>query len=268
MVKRLPAMRETQVRSLNQEDPLEEGVATHPSTLAWRIPWTGKPSGRQSMGLQRVRHDGASNTPAGDITRALASPADHSLLSREGPGVLTPRPSGTWPHLPAEQQGACVPSLVGELSLCKTHDTVKKQTKRSNSPGKWTVIWSSEHPIVDQHFKWKWSRSVVSDSLPSPWTVASQAPPSMGFSRQEYRSGLPFPSPRDLPNPGIEPGSPTFQADALTSEPPGKPFTKQEKNSTLLPRNKYLVIVYMLLKYQELSSVNMKYNSNSKNSVY
>ena len=89
----------------------------------------------------------------------------------------------------------------------------------------------------------------------------------MEFSRQEYRSGLPFPSPRDLPNPGIEPGSPTFQADALTSEPPGKPFTKQEKNSTLLPRNKYLVIVYMLLKYQELSSVNMKYNSNSKNSV-
>ena len=44
----------------------------------------------------------------------------------------------------------------------------------------------------------------------------------MGFSRQEYWSGLPFPSPGDLPNPGIEPGSPTLQADALTSEPPGK----------------------------------------------
>ena len=46
--------------------------------------------------------------------------------------------------------------------------------------------------------------------------------PSMGFSRQEYWSGLPFPSPGDLPNPGIEPWSPAFQADALTSEPPGK----------------------------------------------
>ena len=57
----------------------------------------------------------------------------------------------------------------------------------------------------------------------TPWTVAYQAPPSMGFSRQEYWSGLPFPSPGDLPNPGIEPGSPAFQADALTSEPPGKP---------------------------------------------
>ena len=45
----------------------------------------------------------------------------------------------------------------------------------------------------------------------------------MGFSRQEYWSGLPFPSPGDLPNPWIEPGSPTLQADALTSEPPGKP---------------------------------------------
>ena len=51
-----------------------------------------------------------------------------------------------------------------------------------------------------------------------PWTVAHQAPPSMGFSRQEYWSGLPFPSPGDLPDPGIEPRSPAFQADALTSE--------------------------------------------------
>ena len=53
----------------------------------------------------------------------------------------------------------------------------------------------------------------------TPWTVAHQAPPSMGFSRQEYWSGLPFPSPGDLPDPGIEPRSPTSQADALTSEP-------------------------------------------------
>ena len=57
----------------------------------------------------------------------------------------------------------------------------------------------------------------------TPWTVAYQAPPSMGFSRQEYWSGLPFPSPGDLPNPGIKPRSPSLEADALTSEPPGKP---------------------------------------------
>ena len=54
------------------------------------------------------------------------------------------------------------------------------------------------------------------------WTVAYQAPPSMGFSRQEYWSGLPFPSPGDPPNPGIEPRSPRLQADTLPSEPPGK----------------------------------------------
>ena len=53
-----------------------------------------------------------------------------------------------------------------------------------------------------------------------PVTVARQAPLSMGFSRQEYWSGLLFPSPGDLPDPGIEPGSPTLQADALPSEPP------------------------------------------------
>ena len=51
-----------------------------------------------------------------------------------------------------------------------------------------------------------------------PWTVAYQAPLSMGFSRQEYWSGLPFPSPGDLPDPGIEPRSPALPADALTSE--------------------------------------------------
>ena len=53
------------------------------------------------------------------------------------------------------------------------------------------------------------------------WTVAHQAPPSMEFSRQEYWSGLPFPSPEDFPNQRIEPGSPALQGDTLPSEPPG-----------------------------------------------
>ena len=55
------------------------------------------------------------------------------------------------------------------------------------------------------------------------WTVACQASLSMGFFRQEYWSGLPLPSPGALPDPGIKPRSPTLQADALPSEPPGKP---------------------------------------------
>ena len=57
MVKNLPAMQETWVPSLGREDPLEEGMATHASLLAWRIPWTQEPGGVQSMGSQSVGHD-------------------------------------------------------------------------------------------------------------------------------------------------------------------------------------------------------------------
>ena len=57
MVKNLPAMQETWVQSLGQEDPLEKEIATHSSILAWRIPWTEEPGGLQSVGSQRVRHD-------------------------------------------------------------------------------------------------------------------------------------------------------------------------------------------------------------------
>ena len=63
----------------------------------------------------------------------------------------------------------------------------------------------------------------MSDSFATLWTVAHQASLSIGFPRQEYWSGLPFPSPGHLPGPGIEPGSLTLQADSLVSEPPGKP---------------------------------------------
>ena len=57
MVKNLPTVQEIQVQSLGQEDPLEKGMATHSSTLAWRIPWTEEPGGLQSMGSQRVGHN-------------------------------------------------------------------------------------------------------------------------------------------------------------------------------------------------------------------
>ena len=61
-------------------------------------------------------------------------------------------------------------------------------------------------------------------TLATPWTVACQVLLSMGFSRQEYWSGLPFPSPGDLPDPGIEPRSPALQADSLPTELRGKPI--------------------------------------------
>ena len=64
----------------------------------------------------------------------------------------------------------------------------------------------------------------------APWTVAYQAPPSMGFSRQEYWSRVPFPSTGDLPNPGIEPGSPAWQADSLAT---WEALPKSEHHQTL-----------------------------------
>ena len=69
------------------------------------------------------------------------------------------------------------------------------------------------------------SHYVVSNSFATPWTVAHQAPLSMGFPRQEYWSGLPFPSPRDLPDSGIKPTSPALADGFFTPEPPGKSST-------------------------------------------
>ena len=65
----------------------------------------------------------------------------------------------------------------------------------------------------------------------TPWTTAYQAPLSMGFSRQEYWSGLPFPSPGDLPDPGIEPGSPALQADAYRLSHQGSPYSSKVKTN-------------------------------------
>ena len=107
--------------------------------------------------------------------------------------------------------------------------------------GKWYVVKKTEDlpcltlhvPVLRIHGPLKHRKenvschcSIMSDSLWPLWTVAYQAPPSMGFSRQGYWSGLPFHSPGDLPDPGIEPESPTLQADALPSKLPGKPPRK------------------------------------------
>ena len=80
-------------------------------------------------------------------------------------------------------------------------------------------------------FKKNESESEVAQSCPTlcdPMDIAHQVPPSMGFSRQEYWSGLPFPFPGDHPNPGSEPMSPALWADALLSEPPGNPLKKKK----------------------------------------
>ena len=101
----------------------------------------------------------------------------------------------------------------------------------------------------------------------TPWTVAYQTSLPMGFSRQEYWSGLPFPSPGALPDPGIEPRSPALQADTLSSEPPGKTSLKHNarKIFTETIRGKDQENIYqnntvieILVKYKKKSLVRRK----------
>ena len=97
--------------------------------------------------------------------------------------------------------------------------TVQRVTKSQ----RWVNSWAWAQYYMCMYWseaKWKSLSRVW--LFVTPWMVAYQAPLSTGFSRQEYWSGLPFPSPGDLPNPGIEPVSPALQTDTLLSEPPGK----------------------------------------------
>ena len=101
----------------------------------------------------------------------------------------------------------------------------------------WSVLVTTLFLTVSSHGRMRrrqkafWSLGgggVVTKScltLATPWTIACQAPLSVGYSRQEYWSGLPFPSPGDLPNPGIEPRPPALQADSLPPELQGKPWS-------------------------------------------
>ena len=97
--------------------------------------------------------------------------------------------------------------------------------QKNNSIKNWTED-------LNRHFSRSEVKSLSRVQLfATPWIVAYQAPLSLGFSRQEYWSGLPFPSPGDLPDPGIEAGSPALEAYALTSEPPGKPLFLQRSHT-------------------------------------
>ena len=109
------------------------------------------------------------------------------------------------------------------ISFSRGSSWPRNRTRVSWIAGRWFTKWAMR--------KWKWKKETeVAQSCPTlchPWTVAYQVPPSMWFSRQEYWSGLPFPFPGDLPNSGIEPRSPAFQADA------GKP--NLSNNRKILP---------------------------------
>ena len=90
------------------------------------------------------------------------------------------------------------------------------------------------------------SESEVAQSCPTLSDPMDCSPLSMRFCKQGYWSGLPFPSPGDLPNPGIEPGSPALQADALPSEPPQKYNIKTTTATTTTKQNKHKVTEYKI----------------------
>ena len=164
-------MQETQemrVQSLGWEDPLEKEMATHSSTLAWRIPWREEPGRLQSMGSQRVRHFWATSLSLSQYIRNWISTTKADSLPLHHVGSLRWK----WKKVKVKS--------VSHVQLCAT-----------------------------------------------PWTVAHQAPPSLGFSRQEHWSGLPFPSPGDFPNPGIKLMSPALAGGFFTTEPPDKWKWKQ-----------------------------------------
>ena len=158
--------------------------------------------------------------------------------------------------LPAEPSGkpVCDPTLhyylpvaaaaaAKSLQSCPTlRDPIDGSPPGSPVPG---ILLARTLQCIAISFSsaWKWKVKVKSLSCvrPSatPWTAALQAPLFMGFSRQEYWSGMPSPSPGDLPNPGIEPGSPALQADALPSEPPGKPYIIFEISAKLMNAFQY-----------------------------
>ena len=189
-VKHLPAMRETQVRFRGREDPLDKEMAIHSSTLAWKIPWMEEPDRLQYMGSQRVRHDWA-------WAKGLRTT---DFTSLKGSYAIFTHGQHDYPDTAPQEVPLMMPSCPRPGILI-------------SSQGFWCLTCRS----VRHYFP-----SVMSDSFATPWTVAHQVPLSMGFSRQECWSGLPFPCPGDLPDPGIEPGSPALQADALPSEPSGK----------------------------------------------
>ena len=183
MLKNLPEMWESWVWSLGQKDALEKEMATHSSILAWRIPLTEEPGELQSLGLQKVGHHWATNTHTHTHTHTQT----HGMILR------------CW----------CFVRFVWLLLLLLFFP--------------FSLNWMSitgtlclpYHCILgaDNWFSsfCRWEGILFLDGLCQPfvmpWTVALQVSLSVGFYRQKYWSGLPFPTPGNLPYPGIKPVS-------------------------------------------------------------
>ena len=189
----------TWVWSLGQENPPEKEMATHSSILAWRIPWTEEPG---ELRVHRVRNNWVINIFTFKTGKKEAS----------NENVYNPHP---------KQNYECY------LILCKSQINSLWQRRILSFHGpfpKIQVLLKKNSPVLDAHFQatywpfgawFNWKKEKVKSLscvqlFATPWAIAYQSPPSMGFSRQEYWSRLPFPSPGDLSDPRIEPGSLTL----------------------------------------------------------
>ena len=171
-------------------------MATHSSVLAWRIPGSGEPRGLLSIGSHRVGHEWSEQHAPFTFKPSQIISCRWIIWYLVKMQILT-----QWVCV-----GAWEPAFQQAPRWCQC----------CWSPGYIVHYESKERKEKEKLLSCVWL-------FATPWTIACQAPPSMEFSRQEYWSGLPFPSPGDLPDPGIQPRSPALQADAsLPSEPPGK----------------------------------------------
>ena len=194
LINNLPAMQKIWVQFLSWEDSLEESMATHTSILAWRIPMAGYSSW---------------DCKESDMTEQLST-TQHSIYVCFYCNLW---PFSIWQwnsymqiniilfyYLPCSKKGfedGCfLRTRIKMGHFCRMQVVPKCSESVSHSSHVWLFA--------------------------TPWIVDCQAPLSMGFPRQEYWSGLPFPSPGYLPNPEIKPRYPALQADSLPSEPPGK----------------------------------------------
>ena len=195
----------------------------------------------------------ADHTPNGEVGmgKKLMQVQSRTLTSSRAPNWWRWRRNGqrrTWPSKRGlHHEGPCLSQKQDEISSCRSgvpslRDLMPKDMRKSwcdnhrnNMHNKWNVLESFQnHPSLTHicgkivfHKTSPWVVKVLDarscPALCDPMDCSCQAPQSMGFSRQEYWSGLPFPSPGDLPDSGIKPGSPELQEDSLLFELHGKP---------------------------------------------
>ena len=197
-------MQETWVPFLALGDSLEKGMTTHSSILAWRIPWTEEPGRLQSSGIQTVRHSWATNTSLQATEREAIKRRAYVYWKPSGLLYSSPRSFIRSNRSSPECPG---PRLL--FFICLKYSFGAARDEDSN------LHLTYNYAVTSVWF------------FSTPWTVARQAPLSMGFPREEYWSGLPCPPPGDLPNPEIEPislMSPTLAGKFFTTSTTWEPL--------------------------------------------